>query len=244
MEEIHQALDSGFISGVTTNPSLLARCLAQRPEEISLEAYIKEICTLRPKSSFQNFDQNSSQDSYPDFCISVEVTAEDCHTMVKQGILFASWSEKVVVKVPLTPDGLQACRHLKAKGIRVNVTLCFSISQALLAALAGADYVSVFLGRLDDRDGPESGAKLLGMCQALKYDPKFVADKKKIQIIAASVRHKDHVAQSIGSFTDIATLPWSVFQDLFKDSLTDKGLDIFKKDSLSWRHTLPEGYSA
>lgn len=203
MPEIQQALDWGMIDGITTNPSLIAK--AGRP-------YLKtvqEIAQLVPGP------------------VSGEVLAMDYPTILEQGKRLAGLAPNVVVKVPLVPDGLRAVRTFAEQGIRTNVTLCFSAAQALLAAKAGATYISPFVGRLDDvaQDGMELIQQIVSIYQNYEYDT---------QVLVASVRHPVHVVQASLLGAHVATLPFKVLEQLYKHPLTDIGLERFLAD---WKKT-------
>jgi transaldolase len=199
--EIRRANDAGLIDGITTNPSLVAKVAGDRdPKEIYLE-----ICQA------------------VDGPVSLEVVAVDRATMVTEGRKLAAIHENAVVKVPLTEDGLKACRDLVSEGMRVNVTLCFSVSQALLAAKAGATYVSPFVGRIDDISG--EGMDLIHQSRQV-YDNYAY----ETEILAASLRHPVHVVESMLMGADCCTIPPKVLWQLSKHPLTDKGLEAFLSD--------------
>lgn len=199
--EIRRAADANLIDGVTTNPSLIAKVAGDRdPKEI-----YREICEV------------------VDGPISAEVIALDKDTMVSEGKKLAALHDNIVVKLPLTEDGLKACRALGSEGIHTNVTLCFSVSQALLAAKAGATYVSPFVGRLDDISG--EGMQLIHQMRQL-YDNYGYAT----EILAASLRHPMHVVECMLIGADVATMPPSVLWQLSKHPLTDQGIEAFMAD--------------
>ena len=199
--EIRRAADANLIDGVTTNPSLIAKVAGDRdPKEI-----YREICEV------------------VDGPISAEVIALDKDTMVVEGKKLAALHDNIVVKLPLTEDGLKACRALESEGIRTNVTLCFSVSQALLAAKAGATYVSPFVGRIDDISG--EGMQLIHQMRQL-YDNYGYAT----EILAASLRHPMHVVECMLIGADVATIPPSVLWQLSKHPLTDRGIEGFLAD--------------
>ena len=198
--EIRDLAATGLLDGVTTNPSLVAK--SGRP---FLEV-IREICEV------------------VDGPVSAEVAATDHPTMLSEGRKLAQLAGNVAVKVPLTPDGLRTCRALADDGVMVNVTLCFSASQSILAAKAGAAFVSPFIGRLDDisRDG-------MGLIE----DIRLIYDNYEgftTQILVASVRSPNHVAEAAKLGADVATIPPGVLRQLFNHPLTDKGLDAFLAD--------------
>ncbi|WP_417273551.1 fructose-6-phosphate aldolase [Celeribacter halophilus] len=197
--EIKDLLNAGFLDGVTTNPSLIAK------SKRDFKEVVEEICSLTDKP------------------VSAEVSALDANGMIAEGQLLAGIADNVVVKLPLTLEGLKACAHFKAAGIKTNVTLCFSPNQALLAAKAGATYISPFVGRLDDinLDGSE-----------LIRDIRIIYDNYDLetQIIAASLRTPNHVTQSALTGADIATIPPDVLRKLADHPLTTNGIKQFLKD--------------
>jgi len=199
--EIRRAAEAGLIDGVTTNPSLLAQVGAGRDPK----AIYKEICET----------VNGP--------VSAEVIATDKATMLVEGRKLASLHPNIVVKVPLTEDGLKACRTLTSEGIRTNVTLCFSVSQALLAAKAGATFISPFVGRIDDVSG--EGMQLVHQIRQVYDNYGF-----DTEILAASLRHPTHVVESMLLGADAATMPPKVLWQLAKHPLTDNGLAAFLKD--------------
>ena len=199
LKEIEEAVSWGAIDGVTTNPSLVAK------EQRDFVPLLREIC---------------ERVNGP---VSMETTTREAEGMVKEGRLFATVHPHIVVKCPLTKEGLTATRQLSSEGIRVNVTLCFSPSQALLAAKAGASFVSPFVGRLDDIS--EDGMALVRDIKAIYANYRF-----STQILVASVRHPIHVVEAAKIGADIATMPFSVLDALVKHPLTDIGLDRFLRD--------------
>lgn len=203
-DEIRDLADTGLIDGVTTNPSLVAKAGRDFTE------VVKEICTI------------------VDGPVSAEVTATDTDTMVEEGRRLAKIADNVTIKVPLTWDGLKACKALTQGGTMVNVTLCFSANQALLAAKAGATFISPFIGRLDDIG--EDGMDLIRDIRTI-YDN---YESFSTEILAASIRSEDHVKQSALAGADVATVPPQVLRDLTKHALTDKGLAAFLAD---WEKT-------
>ena len=200
IDEIKEAHQLGILAGVTTNPSLVAR-----EKDVSFHERIKEIATLVAGS------------------VSAEVIATDYEGMVKEGRELAAISPNVTVKVPMTPDGLKAVSTFKKEGIKTNVTLIFNANQALLAARAGASYVSPFLGRLDDIG--QNGVTLISDIAAI-----FDIHNIETEIIAASIRHPMHITEAALSGADIATVPYKVILSLFKHPLTDKGIEAFLSD--------------
>jgi transaldolase len=199
VDEIREANDWGILDGVTTNPSLVAK--GGRPHEDVL----REICTI------------------VDGPVSAEVVATDAPGMVEEGVRLARIHENIVVKCPMTPDGLKGTRILTERGHRVNVTLVFSAAQALLAAKAGAAFISPFVGRLDDvgHDGMEIVAQILEMLDHYTYES---------EVLVASVRSPVHVIRAAQMGADIATCPFAVIQQLVKHPLTDVGLEKFLAD--------------
>jgi transaldolase len=197
--EIRALAETGLVDGVTTNPSLIAK--SGRP----MFEVVAEICSL------------------VDGPVSAEAVATDTATMLAEGRRLADIARNVVVKLPLTKAGLIATTGLAREGVRVNVTLCFSAAQALLAAKAGASFISPFIGRLDDHGA--DGAELLSEIRAIYDIYEF-----ETQILAASIRHAAHVKAAALAGADCATIPPAVFNDLFKHPLTDKGLDLFLSD--------------
>ncbi|MDV6379181.1 fructose-6-phosphate aldolase [Sporosarcina sp. GW1-11] len=198
-DEIKEAHSWGIISGVTTNPSLVAK------ENISFHDRLKEITALVPGS------------------VSAEVIALDAEGMIEEGRKLASIAENITVKLPMTPEGLKACSVFAAEGIQTNVTLIFSANQALLAARAGATYVSPFIGRLDDIG--QNGVELIETISDI-----FTIHDLDTQIIAASIRHPQHITAAALAGAHIATTPFNVLQSLFAHPLTAKGIDQFLKD--------------
>jgi transaldolase len=203
LEEIREAHSLGLVDGVTTNPSLCAKAGIKSDQQF--EKLIREICELVQGP------------------VSAEVTATDAEGMVKQARVLAKIHEWVAVKIPLTPDGLKATRILAEEGIRVNVTLIFQPIQALLAAKAGAAYVSPFIGRLDDINhrGMEIVEQIVTIFENYGFDT---------EIIVASVRHPLHVLEGALAGADIATIPYGVLLQLMKHPLTDAGLKKFLED--------------
>jgi transaldolase len=199
IDEIREAASLGIVDGVTTNPSLVAK------EGRDFGQVLREIVSL----------VNGP--------ISAEVTALDAPGMVKQGRELAAIHPNVVVKIPLTQEGLKACKTLRGEDIPVNVTLCFSASQALLAAKCGASYISPFVGRLDDVS--EEGMDLIRTIRAIYDNYGF-----ETEILAASIRHPLHVVDSALAGADVATMPFKVMMQLYEHPLTDAGLKKFLAD--------------
>lgn len=199
VDEVREINAWGVLSGVTTNPSLVASSGRDFRE------VIQEIAGLVGGA------------------ISAEVTSLDAEEMIGEGREVAQWSEHVVVKLPLTPAGLQACRALTNDGIKTNVTLCFSVPQALLAARAGATYISPFAGRVDDIGW--DGIELIRQIKEA-----YVLGDISTKVLAASIRHPTHVVQAALAGADVATIPYKVFTQMVKHPLTQTGLDGFLKD--------------
>lgn len=202
LNEIREAAELGLIDGVTTNPSLVAK-----EGEVDFKQHIAAICEIVQGD------------------VSAEVTSLDLDGMLREGREYARIAPNVVVKCPLTRDGLKATKRLTDEGIKVNVTLCFSAGQAILAAKAGAAYISPFLGRLDDigQNGLELLAEIVEIYN--NYD-------WQTEVLAASIRHPIHVIAAARMGAHVATMPFKVIEQLVKHPLTDKGLDQFLSD---WR---------
>jgi transaldolase len=202
LSEIRRGMDAGLVDGITTNPTLLAKAAgdAGDPRDI-----LADICRAVPGP------------------ISAEVVATDAEAMLREGRELAQIADNIVVKVPLTEAGLQACRRLRAEDIRVNVTLCFSPVQALLAAKAGASYISPFVGRLDDVS--TDGMQLIEQVVQIYHNYDF-----DTEVLVASVRHPMHVLQAALLGADVCTVPAKVLHQLIQHPLTDKGLAAFLAD--------------
>ncbi|MBO1265255.1 fructose-6-phosphate aldolase [Proteiniclasticum sp. SCR006] len=199
VEEIRKAAELGIIDGVTTNPSLIAK------EGRVFEEVIKEITEI------------------VDGPISAEVVSLDAEGMVKEADELVKIHENIVIKVPMTAEGLKATSMLSSKGIKVNVTLIFSATQALAAAKAGAAFVSPFAGRLDD-----IGADGMALIEEIMYI--FKSYGVRAEVIAASIRNRNHLTQAAMAGADIATIPFKVIMDSLKHPLTDQGIEKFLKD--------------
>ncbi|MBU5215060.1 fructose-6-phosphate aldolase [Heyndrickxia oleronia] len=199
LEEIKQAFELGIIAGVTTNPSLVAK------ENVSFPERLKEITSFVTGS------------------VSAEVIALDAEGMVKEGRELAKIAPNITIKVPMTPEGLKAVHIFSKEGIKTNVTLIFSANQALMAARAGASYVSPFLGRLDDIG--HNGIELVSTIAEI-----FETHQINTEIIAASIRHPQHITDAALAGAHIATVPFKVIMQLFKHPLTDKGIEQFLQD--------------
>jgi transaldolase len=202
LKEIREAAELGVIDGVTTNPSLIAK-----EGDVDFKQHIAAICEIVQGA------------------VSAEVTSLDIEGMLREGREYARIAPNVVVKCPLTSDGLKATKRLTDEGIKVNVTLCFSAAQAILAAKAGAAYISPFLGRLDDIG--QNGLELLAEIVEIYSNYNW-----QTEVLAASIRHPIHVIEAARMGTHVATMPFKVIEQLIKHPLTDKGLEQFLSD---WR---------
>lgn len=215
IEEIKQAAEWGIIDGVTTNPSLVAK------SGKGFKETVLKICELMPNGD-----------------ISAEVVATDYPTMLKEALEVSSWHPNIVVKVPLIEPGISLIKTLSDRGIRTNCTLVFSVSQALLAAKAGATYISNFVGRVDDisDDGMQAVRATVDMVNNFGFDS---------EVLVASVRHPLHVVQAIEAGAHVATMPLKIISMLFKHPLTDKGLKQFLDDwNKAGLHIIEPGASA
>lgn len=199
INEIKKAIEWGVIDGVTTNPSLIAM------EGRGFEEVVGEIIDV----------MNGH--------ISVEVISTDAEEMVKEAVEMSEWSQNIVVKIPMIPEGLRAVKILNTKNIKTNVTLIFSVNQALLAAKAGATYVSPFIGRLDDtgHDGMQIARDMVNVFKLYNF---------KTEIIVASIRHPLHVIEAAKAGAHVATVPFNVIEKMFDHPLTDAGLKKFLND--------------
>jgi transaldolase len=200
VEEVRQAAEWGIIDGVTTNPTLIAK------SGKGFKETVLKICELMPGGA-----------------ISAEVVATDYDTMLKEALEISSWHEQIVVKVPLIEPGVRLVSTLTDKGIRTNVTLVFTVSQALMAAKAGATYISNFVGRVDDisGDGMQAVADTVDMVNMYGFES---------EVLVASVRHPLHVVQAVHAGAHVSTMPFKILQMLFKHPLTDSGLKRFLDD--------------
>ncbi len=199
LNDIREGAKSGLIDGITTNPSLVAK------ESRPFHDIVREIATIINGS------------------ISAEVISTQYEDMIKEARPLLQIGKQITIKVPLTPDGLRACQTLSSEGHKVNVTLCFSANQALLAAKAGATFISPFIGRLDDVS--VQGMKLIEDIVRIYKNYNF-----KTEILAASIRHPEHILAAALAGAHVATMPYSVFQMLYKHPLTDIGLEKFLSD--------------
>ena len=208
IDEIRTVAGWGVLDGVTTNPSLYARVGGA-----SYDAILQEICKLVPGA------------------VSAEVVADDLEGMLREGRHFAALAPNIYVKVPMSEVGLQAISRFKAEGIRTNCTLIFTANQGLLAARAGASFLSPFVGRLDDinQDGMEVIRELVGIIEAHELDA---------EVLTASVRHPRHVTEAALAGSHIATIPFKVFEQMVHHPLTDRGIVQFREDWDKARATL------
>jgi transaldolase len=208
LDEIRQGVSYGVIDGITTNPTLVAK------EKRPFREHVIEICNI-----------------VKDGEISAEVVSTDTAGILREGREIATWHPNIIVKIPTIPDGVRALSILSKEGIRVNMTLVFSAPQALIVAKAGAYFVSPFLGRLDDigADGLTLLREIMDIYQAYGY---------KTQVLAASLRHPLHVIAAARMGAHIGTMPYKVFEQLFRHPLTDRGLEGFLKDWEKARETL------
>jgi transaldolase len=206
LEEVREGVRWGVLRGVTTNPSLIGK------EDQDFLPLVKEICSL------------------VDGDVSIETTTDDTDLLVRQGHEIAAVADNAVVKIAMTPNGLSAVRKLSDEGIKINVTLCFTAAQAILAAEAGAYIVSPFLGRLDDI-ATDSMRVLADVCEI------YSVQGYETHVLAASLRHPMHVVESARLGADIATMPFKVFRALVEHPLTDAG---FKRFSDDWEKAKPQ----
>lgn len=200
IDQIRKAARLGIVSGITTNPTLVSK-----EKTADYEATVKEICSIIPGP------------------VSVEVLAENAESMIEEAHLKASWAPNVNIKIPATAEGLRAIKALSQENIKVNMTLCFSVNQALLGALAGAAYVSPFVGRLDDagHNGMEVVKDIVSV---------FTHYKFSTEVIAASIRHPEHCEAAAKAGAHIATVPYSVLMQMIQHPLTDVGVARFLSD--------------
>ena len=198
--EIREAAELGLIDGVTTNPSLISK-----EGGVDFKEHIAAVCALVAGD------------------VSAEVTSLDAEGVLREGREYARIAPNVIIKCPLTRDGLKATRQLTSEGIRVNVTLCFSAAQAILAAKAGAAYVSPFVGRLDDIG--QNGLAVLAEIVEIYRNYEW-----RTEVLASSIRHPIHVVEAARMGADVATMPLKVLDQLFQHPLTDKGLEKFLSD--------------
>ncbi len=208
LDEIRQGVSLGVIDGVTTNPTLVAK------EKKPFREHVIEICNIVKPG-----------------VVSAEVVSTNTDAILREAREIATWHPNIIVKIPTIPDGVRALSILSKEGIRINMTLVFSAPQALIVAKAGAYFVSPFLGRLDD-----IGADGLGLLKEIATI--YKAYNFSTQILAASLRHPLHVLAAAQMGVDIGTMPFKVFEQLFKHPLTDRGLEAFLKDWEKARETL------
>lgn len=202
IDHVKEIASWGVLDGVTTNPSLVAK------EGKNFEETVRTLCTIVP-------------------CVSAQVTATDCAEMISQGTTYAAWHTNVVVKVPMTTEGLKAIHHFSKKGIKTNTTLVFSVPQAILAAKAGATMISPFIGRLDDIG--EDGMQLIREIMEAWQWNRFTTE-----VLVASTRHPRHIVDAAKLGAHICTVPYEVFKKLPAHPLTDIGLEKFLSD---WKKT-------
>ncbi|MDD5473254.1 MAG: fructose-6-phosphate aldolase [Candidatus Methanoperedens sp.] len=199
LDEIRKANEWGIIDGVTTNPTLVAK------ENKDFKEIVREIIRI------------------VDGPISVEVISTDVEGMIKEAVEMSEWSQNIVVKIPMIPEGLKAVKILNGRNVKTNITLIFSVNQALLAAKAGATYVSPFIGRLDDigHDGMQIVRDMVNVFKLYNF---------KTEIIVASIRHPLHVIEAAKAGAHVATIPFNVIEKMFAHPLTDIGLERFLSD--------------
>jgi len=207
IEQIRQGARLGVLSGVTTNPSLMSK-----EGRVDYESHVKEICSIIPYGA-----------------VSAEVVEEEAGPMIKQARQIATWAPNVVIKIPATLAGIEATSALAKDKIKVNFTLCFSINQALLGALAGATYVSPFVGRLDDigHDGMQLVKEIVEIFKHYEFST---------QVIASSIRHPLHCVAAAKAGAHVATIPYNVLMQMIRHPLTDIGVRRFLDD---WKRVSP-----
>ena len=212
LNEIEEAASWGALAGVTTNPSLYARIGGKLSD---FHDHMKRICEIVG----------------PDCPVSAESVAMTRDEIVRDGLELAEIAPNIVVKIPTMVEGLAATHELAGRGVRVNMTLCFSVPQAILAARAGARYISPFIGRFDDisEDGLEQVGNIVAAINNYDFTPNTV-NGEQVEIIAASIRSANHVTQCALMGADIATVPFKVLKQMVQHPLTDRGLDAFLKD--------------
>src|SRR4029079_14405909 len=200
LDEIREGTEMGLVDGVTTNPSLVAK-----EGDVDFKEHLAKICEIVKGD------------------VAAEVTALDTEGMLREGREYAKVAPNVIIKTPLTIDGLKATRRFREEGTKINMTLCFSASQALLAAKAGANYISPFIGRLDDIS--TDGMQLIRDIVQIYDNYGFTTE-----VLAASISHPMHIVDCALAGADVATIPFKVIQQLVKHPLTDKGLEAFLSD--------------
>lgn len=201
IDEIKEINELGIIEGLTTNPSLIAKAKGD------FNTIIAGICKIISKD------------------VSVEVAANDFEGMISQGEKIAKIADNIVIKLPITWEGLKACKYFSSKGIKVNMTLCFSANQALLAAISGAAYISPFIGRLDD-----IGYDGMNLIKDIRQIYNNYKDLLQTKILAASIRSPQHFYQSALIGADVITLPGKIIKQLIEHPLTQKGVEAFNRD--------------
>ena len=199
IEHIREIALWGVLSGVTTNPSLIAK------EGKDFKQVVEEICEI------------------VDGDISAEVVSIEAKSMIQEGKEIAKWNKNIVIKLPTTSSGLSGCKVLSSEGVKINMTLCFSVNQALLCASVGAKYVSPFVGRLDDIN--QDGIQLIRDLAEI-----FRVYNIKTQILSSSIRNPVHVIESARAGAHVATIPYNIFKQMIQHPLTDKGLEKFLAD--------------
>jgi transaldolase len=210
IEHIRQGVNLGVITGVTTNPSLISK-----EGKVDTKRHVQEICSIVPGP------------------VSTEVLSQDAAGMIAEARVVATWAKNVVVKIPATLAGVEATHQLAKENIKVNFTLCFSVNQALLAAIAGATFISPFVGRLDDIG--ENGMRLVKeIVEVYKNYP----DSIKTQVLAASIRHPQHCVEAAQAGADIASVPYQVLMQMIAHPLTDIGIKRFLED---WNKVIGTG---
>ena len=202
IEHIRHGVRMGVVTGVTTNPSLISK-----EGKVDYKRHVQEICSIVPGP------------------VSTEVVSQDVSGMVTEARKIASWAKNVVVKIPASLEGVEATHQITREGIKVNFTLCFSVNQALLAAEAGATFVSPFVGRLDDIG--ENGMRLVKEIVAVYNN---YPDSIETQVIAASIRHPQHCIEAAQAGAQIATIPYQVLMQMIQHPLTDIGIRRFLED--------------
>jgi transaldolase len=204
LDEVKKANEWGILDGVTTNPSLILK------EGVDYKERVLEICNVVGKGK----------------AVSAEVTEYDFEPMLAQAKDIATWHENIYVKVPMTPNGMEVIAHLAPKGVRFNCTLVFSLAQALIAAKAGANFISFFVGRIDDMGSGEAMENIADAVQMLET----YQFPQKPEILVASIRGSLHVLESIRAGAQIATVPYKILEQLFHHPLTDIGIERFTED--------------
>ena len=210
IEHIRHGVQMGVVSGVTTNPTLVSH-----EGQVDFKAHIRQICTLVPGP------------------VSSEVLSTDAEGMIREARIMSTWADNIVVKIPSTIAGLQATSTLAREGVKVNMTLCFSLNQAILAAEAGAAYISPFVGRLDDI-GEDGMALVVDIVNYLRYHTLLT------QVIVASIRHPAHCLSAAKAGAHIATVPYKILLQMMQHPLTDIGMRRFADD---WQTVMGENFT-